>query len=128
MKTKNQGQVLLLFILIIPIIFLLFALIIDVGLSYTEKRKLDHNTQEIIQYGLKNKKEPDLKNKMADLLKENIKTIDELTIHIEENKIRVNVTTHRDSIFSDITGKKQYQITSKYQGTIQNDQMIIKKE
>lgn len=116
------------FVLLIPLVFLLFGIVVDVGLSYTEKRKLDNTTKMTIEYGLENIEKENIKTEMVDLLKKNIENIDEATIHIENDLIRINISSHYDSIFVGIFRKDQYQIISKYKGYNQNGVITVIKE
>lgn len=125
---NNKGQVLVMFVLLIPLIFLLFGIVVDIGLSYTEKRKLDNTTKMTLEYGLENIEKENIKIEMSKLLTKNIENIDEVNIHVEENLIRINTSSHYDSIFSTVFGKEKYQITSKYKGYNENGVITVIKE
>ena len=116
------------FVLLIPLIFLLFGIVVDIGLSYTEKRKLDNTTKMTIEYGLENIGKENIKAEMSDLLTKNIENLDEVNIHVEDSLIRINTSSHYDSIFSKIFGKEEYQITSKYKGYNENGTITVIEE
>ena len=65
---NNKGQTLTAFIVLLPLIFMIFALILDLGLLYTEKQKINSNIKEAINYGLKNQEEKNLENKLNILI------------------------------------------------------------
>ena len=49
MKNRN-GQVLIAFMLMLPLILLFLGLIIDIGLVFIEKRKIENNIKSVISY------------------------------------------------------------------------------
>ena len=49
MNNKN-GQVLVAFMLMLPLILLFLGLIIDIGLVFIEKRKIENNIKSVISY------------------------------------------------------------------------------
>ena len=50
---NNKGQSLVLFVLMIPILLGIMALVIDVGNAFNQKNNLDNTILFIIEYGLK---------------------------------------------------------------------------
>ena len=54
MKLNNKGQTLVAFIILIPVLIMIFTLVVDLGLLSIEKRKIDNEIKSTITYGLKN--------------------------------------------------------------------------
>ena len=54
LKINNKGQSLVLFIVIIPIILLVFVLVYDIGTAIYEKNRLSNTSYMVIDYALDN--------------------------------------------------------------------------
>ena len=67
---NNKGQVLVIFILFIPIFVLAFTLIVDIGNMYIEKRSITNNLKYAVEYSKKNNVDVDeILNKNLDNIK-----------------------------------------------------------
>ena len=53
---NSKGQVLVMFIIILPVLLIIFTLVAELGLSYIEKRNISSNTYDAVEYYLKDKK------------------------------------------------------------------------
>jgi uncharacterized protein (UPF0333 family) len=116
----SRGQVLVAFVLLIPVILMLLALIVDVGFLYLEKRKTDNVVKDIINYGLDNinLQEVTLQEKITKLINSNLDDVQRLDIQIDANSIEINITRDKQSIFSNIYKDASYKIASDYVGDI----------
>ncbi len=116
----SRGQVLVAFVLLIPVILMLLALIVDVGFLYVEKRKTDNVVKDIINYGLDNinLQEVTLQEKITKLINSNLDDVQRLDIQIDANSIEINITRDKQSIFSNIYKDASYKIASDYVGDI----------
>lgn len=121
---NNKGQSLVLFILIIPILLGIMALVIDVGNALNEQNKMENAVEFVINYGLeeKIKDEQELKT----LLNYNLEDC-ENTLRITENKIIVSSTSYVEGIFTKILNIKGFLIKSRYQGYLDGDTKRIEK-
>ena len=81
---NNKGQTLVLFVVIIPIILILFTYIFDIGNLYIEKRKINNTLELALEYQKENKNVESYINK-------NIDDIDEIIIKDDEIVIKKNV-------------------------------------
>ena len=81
---NNKGQTLALFIIILPIIFILFIYIVDIGNLYFEKRKINNTLEYALEYKNENKDVNDYINKNIDDINEVI--INDNEIIIKKNK------------------------------------------
>ena len=122
---NNKGQSLVLFILFLPLLFLLIAIIYDLGSLEINKQKNINEIKNTITYGLKNINDSDLNQKLNNLLDKNIKT--KTTLKIENNTITINLKYKEKSIFPNII-KKNYPIDLTYKGYLDNEKIIIVKE
>lgn len=125
---NKKGQVLVAFIILLPILFMFLGLIVDCGYLYIEKRNVDYNIEDVIEYGLKNIEVNDLENKLRKQLNLNIEDIEKLNIKINNQIIEIELEKHKKSIFTLVFSKHQYQISSHYKGYINNGEIIVRKE
>lgn len=122
---KNKGQVLVVFILIIPLLFMLGGVIIDTGLLYIEKRKIDNTVKDAIEYGLDNLENNDIDKKLYNLININIDNITDIDIKVENNLINIHVFKDELGIFSHLINNKKYEIDVNYEGYIKNNDLVI---
>lgn len=120
---NNKGQTLVIFIIILPVLLMIFTLIVDLGFLHIEKRNIDNNVYNSVEYYLDNITEENIENKVNKLLNKNIKDIDEITINETNEYIEIKVSKIRKSLFSVITKDNQINIT--YKG-IKESKKIIK--
>ena len=120
---NNKGQCLVVFIIILPILLMILTLIIDLGFMYIEKRNIDNNCYDAVEYYLENIDKEDIDNKVNKLLNENIKNIDEILIKNEEDYVEISIKKNRKSIYSIISNNTEIKIV--YKG-IKEDKRIIK--
>ena len=95
---NNKGQSLVVFIIILPILLMILTLIIDLGFMHIEKRNIDNNCYDAVEYYLNNIDKEDIDKKVNNLLNENIKNIDEILIKDEEDYVEISITKNRKSI------------------------------
>lgn len=115
---NNKGQTLILFVLLIPLIFITLLIVIEFSKIYLDKQKTINIVKDTIEYGLKNIKEEKINEKLNNLIDANIKYEDK-TIFISEDEIRINITKEQ-KIF-----KKIYNIKYTYKGIIKENKIII---
>lgn len=125
---NNKGQVLVLFVLILPLLISLMCIVVSFGNQYLVKRNVDNNIKQAIKYGLKHLDDENVKSKMSYLLKENITDIDSLYIDVSNNKITVSIIVIKNNIFKMLTLKNNNEIKANYTGYIVNNNLKIIKE
>lgn len=126
---NHKGQVLVLFVLLLPILLLLASLIIDTGISYMEKRKIEATVKDTVSYALDHL-DDDInftKKKMTDLLNKNIIDIYDLKIDIQNRIVKIQIEKRIKTIFSGI-GKSGKTIKLSYKGKLEGSKKQIKKE
>lgn len=124
---NNKGQTLVLFIMLLPLLFILLCLVVDIGFLYSEKNKLNNVVKENIEYFLKNDIE-NIENDLSKLLYKNIENIKIKKVEFKDNKLTVKITKNYKSIFSNIINKDIYEIKVSYVGYKIDDKVIIEKE
>ena len=126
----RKGQVLVAFVLLIPVIIMILALIVDVGFLYVEKRNTDNVIRDVTNYGLDklNLEKNILQDNITKLVNANLDEIQDLSIVINTNSVEINITRNKQSIFSNVYKKANYRITSNYIGNISNSVKDVRKE
>ena len=120
---NNKGQSLVVFIIILPILLMIFTLVIDLGFMHIEKRNIDNNCYDAVEYYLENLNKEDIDQKVNRLLNENIKNIDEILINDTKDYVEISVSKNRKSIYSIISNNTEIKIV--YKG-MKEDKRIIK--
>ena len=119
---NNKGQSLVIFVLILPILLLLFALIFELGNYGLTINKYEKEIKEVIKYGLNNIESIN-EEKLTNLLKQNING--KINVEISNKVIKVNVKEKYDNLFN---FNNKFDIDITYIGYIENNKQIIKKE
>ena len=118
---NSKGQVLVIFIILLPILLMIMSLIIDLGLLYIEKRNISNNLKDAIVYYLDNIDKQDVKDNTILLLNKNI---DNIKIKIDENDeyIIINIRKDRKGINNILKLNNEINIT--YKGNKINKDII----
>jgi hypothetical protein len=124
---NRKGQVLVFFVILIPILVALAAYSVDMAYIYYRSTKLNNLNHMVLEYGLKHIKDADVKKKMNDLLYKNDNDIDDYEIVIENNKISISANKKIDSIFGRAINIDVYQLSSSYTGYIKSGKTVIEK-
>ena len=120
---NNKGQTLIVFVILLPILLIMFTLVIDLGFMYIEKRSIENNVYDSMKYYLDNIEDEDIDIKVSNLINKNIKDINELIINDEEEYVEIKVSKVRKSIYSIILNNTEINIS--YKG-FKEDKRIIK--
>jgi len=121
---NSKGQVLVLFMLLLPLVFMMLALIIDTGLLYIEKRHVDLVVKDTTEYGIKNINSV-TEQELYDLLDRNLNDIKEKKIAMNDGILSISISLDKESAFSAIFGKDRYEIKSAYKGMIEQNSIRI---
>ena len=134
MKNEN-GQTLVLFILILPIIILILSLLINYAVLSSKKIELENNIKSALEYGLNLKinsedetkvlTNNEIKNKLEYLLKQNIE-YDKLNITVNETNITINLTKKIDS-FLNIIPSINNKLNISYYGEIMDKKIRVER-
>lgn len=117
---NNKGQSLVIFILLLPLILLIFAFIIDIGMINYNTKKIDKNMEHIIQdIFKKNIDETDI----TFLIKSNIKSVDIKNIEVTENKVQIDIKVKLNTVFTNLIKENTYETT--YLGIKQDEEIRI---
>ena len=121
----NKGQTLVIFVLILPILLLLFALIWEVGNLGFTINKYETEIKDTIEYGLNHLDDENLEDILTNLLKANLEG--DINVEINNQVIKVNVKQKYDALFNNLLNNR-FDIDLTYNGYIENNKFIIQKE
>lgn len=127
-KLNNKGQVLVCFVIMLPILLLAIALIVNLGIYGIEKRKVSNTVKDTIKYGLNHIDDDNVKDTMRDLIIQNIDDINASDINITTSNgyIKINVTKTEKALFSGFNNNLQIDVT--YSGNISDNGIKIMEE
>lgn len=127
---NNKGQTTITFILFLPILFMVFGILFDLGRFGYEKRKMDNTVVEVIKYTLNNMGNDEnlIKEKASQLLNANIKNLGQIIINISNNNVNIKTIKYEEGIFTGFFREKVYEISSSYYGYIIENEIVINKE
>ena len=125
-KMNKKGQVLVAFILMIPIILMLSICIVDVGFQSIEIRRIDNTVRNSVKYGIKNLDKENTESIMKSLIMDNLRNIDDaiITVDVDNNYAKATVTVKYKGLIN-ITNKT---IKLGYYANIKDDKIEINKE
>ena len=92
---NSKGQVLVIFVILLPIFLMIFTFIIDLGMLSIEKRKIDNNTYDALEYYL----DSNNKGKTIKLIENNIEDI-KVNIEDSENSVEISVSKEYKGIYN----------------------------
>lgn len=121
----SKGQTLVIFVLILPILLLLFALIWEVGNLGLTTNKYETEIKDTIEYGLNHLDDENLEDILTNLLKANLEG--DINVEINNQVIKVNVKQKYDALFNNLLNNR-FDIDLTYNGYIENNKFIIQKE
>lgn len=90
---NNKGQTLVLFLFLLPIIFLIFMALYQYGAAQLEKKRMEDAVKEVVQYGLDYKEDNDVKEQMITMFQKSFPDIskESIEIKIETDEVRMVV-------------------------------------
>lgn len=127
-KLNNKGQVLVCFVIMLPILLLAITLIVNLGIYGIEKRKVSNTVKDTIKYGLNHIDDDNVKDTMRALIIQNIDDINASDINITTSNgyIKINVTKTEKALFSGFNNNLQIDVT--YSGNISDNGIKIMEE
>lgn len=127
-KLNNKGQTLIMFILLIPLILVIMALVIDTSFVYKEKIKFQSVTKTIMKTTYENKDTTDFNDKTINLYKKNGIDTNNIVIKVNSDSIVIKNQTKVKSIFGNIIGIKNYKVKFSYKIYKENESIKVIKE
>lgn len=125
----RKGQVLVGFLLLLPLLLIFFVFVIDIGFMKVEERKLENTVKEAITYGLKQESpEEEVQQQVETMIRKNIDNIEFLDTVVTNGNIQVHLSTRQKNVFGIILNQRMYKIEKRYQGYLENETIKIIKE
>jgi hypothetical protein len=124
---NRKGQVLVMFIILLPIFFLIMTLLIDIGNLILTNNEINDVSYIVLEYCLDHLDEEDIIDNSQELLKLNNKNIIIESFKIDNNKVYLNVSYQVKGIISNIANIKLFNINNKYEAYIKDDKKIIER-
>ena len=121
---NKRGQTLIIFVMLIPIILTMAALVIDVGLLYYKKNEYTGIFEESIKEYFKDE---DLTSALETLTLNGV-SLDDVLVSATDETISVILDTKVDSIFGKVIRINDYEIKIARVGTKDKERVIIKKK
>lgn len=122
MLKDNKGQVLVLFIIAIPMLFIILGMIINLGYLLLEKKIISNNVKDTLKYYLDNLDDTSVYDKSYELLSKNVK---DSNIEIVDSPTKVEITVKK-------TIKDKYSLNNNKQNIVivyngyKDDKRIVK--
>ena len=124
---NRKGQVLVMFIILLPIFFIIMTLLIDIGNLILTNNEINDVSYMVLEHCLDHLDEEDIIDTSKELLKLNNKELNIESFKIENNKVYLNVSYQVKGIISNIVNIKLYDINNKYEAYIKDDKKIIER-
>lgn len=125
-RMNNKGQVLVAFILMIPIILLICVAITDVGLMNIESRRVNNTVRNSVKYGIDNLDKTNIKDTMKSLIMDNLKNVDSISIDVDIDNSYAKATVKVK--YKGLINITNRDITSSYYANINDGKVTINKE
>lgn len=128
MKLNNKGQVLVCFVIFIPILFMMIALIVNLGLFALDKRRVENTVKDAVKYGINHIDENNIEGTLKELVRQNIDDIAEEDIYVmvDNSYVKVKVTKNYTGVLKYLSNNQTIKIS--YIGNVQDGKIIISKE
>ena len=123
---NNKGQSLILFVLLIPVIFLILMMIYDIGSMVLLKNELNDINYMVMDYGVRHMEDENIVDTLHDLVIKN-KQYANVTIQIDDNKLYVDISDNINNRLSLFNKMNTFLVKSSYVGYMEDDKKIIKK-
>ena len=124
---NNKGQSLILFVLILPVLIFILILVIDVGKMILLKQELSDISEIVLDYGLDKIDEDGIDKGLINLVKLNKNDIDKIDLHVEDEKIYIELEDRSDGMFSGFIDISIFNIRTAYVGYIENEEKRIER-
>ena len=118
---NKHGQTLILFIILIPILLGLAALVVDVGLMVSKRVELKEVSKTIIESVWEDANLEEIR----DLFIKNDIPVDNLEVEVTNDYIHIVNDYEIDSIFGSVIGIKSYEIKVDITGKMSNQKLVF---
>lgn len=124
---NRKGQVLVMFVILLPIFFIIMTLLIDIGNLILTNNEINDVSYMVLEHCLNHLDEEDIIDSSKELLKLNNKNLNIESFKIENDKVYLNINYQVKGIISNIVNIKLFDINNKYKAYIKDDKKIIER-
>lgn len=124
---NRKGQVLVMFIILLPIFFIVMTLLVDIGNLILTNNEINDVSYMVLEHCLDNIDEEDIIDTSKELLKLNNKELNIESFKIENNRVYLNIDYQVKGIISNIINIKLFDINNKYEAYIKDGKKIIER-
>lgn len=125
---NKNGQTLILFVLFLPIIIILAAFVIDIGLLTNAKIKLDQTTTTILKEFYEKRMSSELDSEIEETFLKNKISVEKLKIDVSEDYLKIQNEDQIKSIFGRLIGIEEYTYQTKKTIRSENGKLKITEE
>ena len=115
---NNKGQSLVIFIIIIPVIFIVFSFLYDYAYIINSQNKYENVTRTILNSTLE-------EDKIVDLYRQHGYKVDDFKYKKENDKVYIQNSYKIKSVFGNIVNLKNYTVSINYVVINSNNGIII---
>ena len=121
---NRKGQVLISFVLLLPLFVLLLAYVLDNGLLLAEKTSLDQINKEAISYALGDRSRTE--EDVLSYFSHNGSSWGEITVYLDE-VVQIRVEKEVPRLFHFILGESSTIVSSYYEGEMVDGEVVYRK-
>ena len=123
---NNKGQSLILFVLLIPIIFLILLMVYDIGSMVLLKNELNDINYMAMDYGVSHMEDENIDTILNDLIIKN-KRDASVKIEIIDDKLYIDISDNINNKLSLFNKLDTFSIKSSYVGYMEENEKVIRK-
>ena len=123
---NNKGQSLVLFVLLIPVVFLVLLMVYDIGSMVLLKNELNDINYMAVDYGIEHMDEENIDMVLSTLILKNKSDVS-INIDVLDNKLYIDISDNIDNKLSLFSKLDVFLVKSSYVGYMDEGKKIIKK-
>ena len=123
---NNRGQSLILFVLLIPVVFLILLMVYDIGSMVLLKNELNNINYMVMDYGVSHIEDENIDTTLTDLIIKN-KRDASVKIEIIDSKLYIDISDNIDNKLSLFNKISAFSIKSSYVGYMEENEKVIKR-
>ena len=122
---NNKGQSLVLFVLLIPLLFMILYMVYEISLMVKLKEEIDNINYLVINFNLDKIEDDNIETKIKDMIIKNKSDVFISLVEIKDNKLYITLEDKLDNkIFNNM---EIFRVKSSYVGYIEDNKKIIER-
>ena len=123
---NNKGQSLILFVLLIPVIFLILFMVYDIGTMVLLKNELNNINYMVIDYGIEHMDDENIDLTLKELIIKNRVGVS-TNVRVIDDKLYIDISDKIDNKLSLFNKIDVFLVKSSYVGYMEDEKKIIKR-